>query len=269
MKKALRKSIRPEVREKLKAHKRLSQEEYEALKRKVGGAVCPTCGGSGYLRTATQSIHEPMFGELSACPDCDAAHQFAGRNGLLPNDLNLTWDDLLEVEGQDYKPAQAAVQNALAQKHGWVYLWGPYGVAKTLLLKIACAQAMKYKGLDSIYTNTSELMDYLRGAYRTNRPDMSALHLLERFASVPLLAIDEFEKVNDTDWVSERRFRLLDKRYELATRERKGITLLASNQGPYAIDDQALRSRVLDGRFAVVEITGSDLRPVADMFDGS
>lgn len=222
---------------------------------------CAMCGGTQYLRQDVPQDH-PLFGKLTACPDCNTQEGGQAAGGLSSAELALTWDSVIDIPNQNTAAAVAAVRNALALGAGWVYLWGGYGLAKTQILKAAAAECLR-AGKHTLYTQTGELMDFLRAAYDSESPDSSALALLAKYAGVAVLLIDEFEKVSETDFVNERRFRLLDKRYEMATRGGEGVTIFAANVPPEKLTDRALADRLRDERFAVIELQGASMRPVA------
>ncbi len=75
------------------------------------------------------------------------------------------------------------------------------------------------------------------------------------------MAIEEFGKSRVTEFTQEFRFDFLDERYEQALRG-ETVTLFAANSSPAELP-QALRSRIEDGRFQVVENGAGDARPDA------
>lgn len=227
---------------------------------------CATCQDIGLVRFDTDDLRHPMFGKLVPCPDCGQARKtpaFEDASGLHPSERSLGWGELLKLDGRNIQDGERAVQRALHRGNGWVYLHGEYGLGKTLLLKIAVARCLQ-RGIYAVYTSTAEIMDELRAAYDTANPNEEALRRLNTFMHVPVLAVDEFEKVNETGFVQEKRFRLFDKRYERTTRQKEGVTLFAANLAPEKINDPALRDRLMDARFARVELTGASVRRVSD-----
>lgn len=228
--------------------------------------TCATCQDIGLVRFDTDDLKHPMFGKLVPCPDCGQARKtpaFEDTSGLHPSERSLGWADLLKLDGRNIQDGECAVTRALHRGYGWVYLHGDYGLGKTLLLKVAVARCLQ-RGIHAIYTSTAEIMDELRAAYDATNPNEEALRRLNTFIHVPVLAVDEFEKVNETGFVQEKRFRLFDKRYERATRQEEGVTLFAANLAPEKVNDPALRDRLLDARFARVELTGASVRRVSD-----
>ena len=226
--------------------------------------TCSTCGDLGYVRASLPANH-PLFGRLFPCPDCK--QRVSGQPdeyGLLPADRSLSWADILEIDPSIFA-AKQTVQAVLSAGYGWVYLWGGYGVAKTAILKIAVAEFLRKAGEPAAYLRMADLMDEIRSAYDAKSPQVEALKRVRWFSTLPVLAIDEFEKVKETGFVEERRFQILDNRYEAATRQEFGVTLLAANVPPGDLPP-AIASRVNDGRFRVVHITAQDMRPMAREF---
>lgn len=78
------------------------------------------------------------------------------------------------------------------------------------------------------------------------------------WSNLPLLAIDEFDRVNNTAWASERQFLLMDQRYEQAIRG-KSITILASNTDPAKLAGY-LYDRISDRRFEIIRVHGESYR---------
>lgn len=221
---------------------------------------CPICGGFGYVRAkADAAPGDPLFGKLAPCPRISVWALIGEQSGLVESEIGLNWNHLLSVNGVDQ--ARDAVKKALDDGYGWVYLWGEYGLAKSHILKIAVAQVLQARK-QAAYIRMSSLLDDLRSAYDKNNPNQTLINKLDWYAGLGLIAIDEFDRIKETEWATERRFALMDRRYEDALR-RKSITLLASNQPPEALEGY-LADRIRDGRFAVIELKGKSLRPGID-----
>lgn len=222
---------------------------------------CKTCNDVGLVRSGAPWGH-PMFGKLVSCPDCQQARnteRHEDTSGLRPEEYELNWSNLLGIEGNNIKGAIRAVKSTLRDGYGWVYLHGGYGLGKTDLLKIAVARAMK-NGMHAIYIKAEYLLDNLRAGLKNGEYDK----LCAMYINVPVLAIDEFEKINPTEWGETRLFHILDDRWGRAVSYNpQGVTLIAANVPVDGIREGALRSRLRDERFIVYEVTGSDVRAVA------
>jgi DNA replication protein DnaC len=231
--------------------------------------TCKGCGGLGWLRRELPVEH-PEFGKLIRCPDCNQASGYPReRYGLAPQEIReLSWGNLIETDSSLIE-ARQTVRRALQRGYGWVYMWsfgeegnpGGNGLAKTLILKIAVAECLR-NGKEAAYVNMAGLLDDLRAAYDTHNPSLEAVRRLELWATLPVLALDEFNRVNETEYAIERRFMLMDTRYTRAIR-REGVTLIASNTNP-AVQEAYLYDRIRDGRFSIVRLRGESFRPYAD-----
>jgi hypothetical protein len=231
-------------------------EEVEAARRKVAAQNticsidCPICGGIGFVQTGDGQ-------HVTPCPNVDPLKLYPGEKyGLSEEERGWDWDIVEELNNA--LQGMYAVQRAMARGAGWVYLWGPPGLAKTLIIKIAVAESLRSRRA-AAYTRMAEILDDMRGAFDARDPSAEGQRRLDWWADLPLLAIDEFDRVRSTEYASERRFLLMDKRYEQALRG-KSITLLTSNEDPAKLEGY-LYDRIRDGRFEIVRLTGDSARP--------
>lgn len=219
---------------------------------------CPFCGGSGWVREDVPVGHYD-FGKLKTCPNVDIRVLIGDEKiGLYPDEIDgLSWDSVLPLDDSGAISAAETVKGVLARGWGWVYLYGDHGQAKSLILKIAVADAIRNKKFAG-YANMAEILKNVRSAYDMTNPNAESEIRLDFWAGLSVLAIDEFERVNSTSWATEQRFLIMDERYSMALR-RSGITLIASNQSPNKLDSW-YRDRILDGRFHVIELRGESAR---------
>jgi DNA replication protein DnaC len=212
---------------------------------------CEICAGVGYYRLET--------GLVQLCPNVDIWRIPASKRlGVSQVEYDtLSWNSIKRYN--QMAKAVKAVQATLERGAGWIYLHGGFGVGKTYLLKIAVIQALKEHPLGAAYIRMAEIFDHLRDAFKDGARD-SDTERLKWWSEIPFLAIDEFDRARLSDYASERRFVLMDRRYEMAIAG-KGITLMASNKPPEEIDaDGYLVSRIRDGRFEVIDIGKGDVR---------
>lgn len=221
---------------------------------------CDVCGGSGYIRYDVPYTH-PLFGKLDLCPNVDRWNlPYARRFGITKDEARkLNWNAIIDVG--DAKIAVRKVKKILARGYGWAYLYGGNGLAKTLLLKVAVAHALK-NDTEASYTRMAEIMDHLRAAFDDNGGSPASEERLEWWSDIPVLAIDEFDRLRDTEFAQERRFLLMDRRYESALRK-ESITIMASEVSPSGLESY-LSDRIYDGRFEMIGLTGDSLRPGMD-----
>jgi DNA replication protein DnaC len=246
---------------------KITDEEYEYLKLEsyirdyhgICRADCPICLGYGHVSiNQDASIHDPDFGKTKLCPNVDPSKTYGKGLGLDDHEIkNLSWTKI-QAPSPSVNKAVAAVQGAIARGYGWVTLWGDYGTAKSLILRIAVAERIR-NGRHAAFVEMASMLDDLRESYDKEQPDGEATRRLERWKDIPFLAIDEVDRINNTVWAKEKQFEIFNFRYQAAIRQQT-LTLFASNQDPANIGG-ALGDRMMDARFAVVHIEGKSLRP--------
>ena len=232
--------------------------------------ACPECSGVGYIRFDVPVGH-PKFGKVERCPNARAsthksslqAGEIDPRVGLTADEVrNLTWG--LVKKGVNQADAACDVtKRAYMSGHGMVFMYGGYGQGKSLVLKIAVAAALN-EGKRAAYANLAGVLDDIRIAYDERENKMTELvRRMEWWASLDVLAIDELDKVGQTEWARERIFQLLDARYQRAVRQ-EALTVIAAN---YQSTDELsgyLKSRIEDNRFVangyVIHLRGTDGR---------
>ena len=236
------------------AREKMRQEE--ALRLGICRPDCEICNGGGYVRENVP-LHHPEFGKVHLCPNADRWRQPGNaRSGISIKEAGqLSWGSVDAMNGIHVVVEE--IRATLALGYGWVYVHGGFGTGKTQVLKIAVAEAMR-AGKTAAYIRMAEILDHLREAFQTDSK-VSESSRLRWWSELPVLAIDEFDRVRDTGYGEERRFVLLDRRYEQAIR-REGVTLLASNHEPANLPGY-LYDRIRDGRFRVVHVKGCSLRP--------
>lgn len=223
---------------------------------------CPDCNGSGFIRKDVELGHAD-FGKLFPCPQVPARTLFDfPKHGIRPGDKS-SWDSLEQVPG--VVAMRKAIEDLLTRGYGMLYLWSVEpGQAKTVALKIAVIQSLESKR-PACYTRMADILENLRsvyGEYVDKR--QTAESRLNFWQGVPLLAIDEFEKARETEFTAEKRFALVDARYDMNIERKVGMTIIAGNQDPETFEDKFLRSRLLDGRCSVVRLSGVDMRPAME-----
>lgn len=229
----------------------------------VGKPDCPMCRGTGYVRLDL-AVGHPQFGKLHFC-DCSAndldareayrrAAMLTRASGLGEQGMRLRWETIRERVNPALDDAVTTIRECLARGWGWVYLWGPPGVGKTLALQVAVAESA-VAGRAAAWVELADMLGSLRAAYATGDHETR----VNDWRSVPVLALDEMGRANDTAWADEVAHRVLNYRYQQALGERRGVTLFAANYAPDHLGD-ALASRVNDYRNSVHHIAGADIR---------
>lgn len=222
---------------------------------------CPICGGAGWVRLDVPST-DKRFGRLFPCPSLPSGSKQFNNHGLTEHERKtLTWRTIKNREnvGQALK----AVKETLQRGKGQGYLYGGAGLAKTLILKTACAEwARAGRGIFH-YTNLADILDDLRSAYDDDQPSRALRMKEEKYSGFSLLCIDEIGAQRLTEFGAEKFFSLINRRHEAGTERGENlITLLAGNASPKEIDFR-ITDRLTDGRNFIVQLTGLSYRPAA------
>ncbi len=220
---------------------------------------CDVCGGIGYISYDVPISHE-YFGKTFACPKIPPESSILDGHGLSIQErqtLNFARIRNRENVGDGIK----ALRKALKVGKGLGYLYGGPGLAKTLLLKILCAEwARTGHGIFHFCTQ-KEFIDELRVCYDDDEPQRAIKDKQEKYIKFPLLALDEITVDRSTPFLVDEFFHLVNKRHELGTE--KGmpyLTVMAGNVTPKQLDYRIM-DRLTDKRNFVVQLTGESYRP--------
>jgi DNA replication protein DnaC len=223
------------------------------------------CGGSGvvlmavaHARAARLAILD-RYGDRALTPcDCTDGRQRASKWRNLPreaNGLSLTTFRPLAAQKAAVKQAKAFV----ADPYGWLTLIGGYGIGKTRII-YACMNDLADRGIVGRYVMMPELLNELRNALR----DDDYGERLRRFVEAPLLAVDELDKIRDSDFVDEVLQAIFLARYQ----QRDDLsTIIGYNADGQERIPPFLRSRISDSRFRRIDMAGPDVRPIAHQLD--
>lgn len=139
------------------------------------------------------------------------------------------------------------------------------------------AEVERLRGIVQFHEALAGLLDYLRQAFDPQAAS-SFTARYERMLRAEVLALDEVDKCSMTAWADEKLFELVDDRYRRAS---ECLTLIATNQRlcdrdksgkvtktysvlPESRHSGAIMSRLLDGRFLVVDMGDEDVRRTLD-----
>ena len=222
------------------------------------GDVCKACGGLGYYKSDLPPGH-PRFAKLLPC-SCQAPgrlERLADLSGLKDHEKQFRLADLAAFNAAS-KAFVQCVHTFVERPRAWLYIWGAPGNGKTLALQVVVNE-MVGRGFSALYITFSDLLDLMRETFGP-RPagGESYWYRFQRVQNVELLAIDEFDKVNQTAFVHEFRSKLVDHRYRDAIGKRTA-TLFAANEDPARLPDW-IADRVHDGRFQVYHNPGRSVR---------
>lgn len=200
---------------------------------------------------------------LVICPACPAgAARAAIWRGLPPDADGVRLDNgtLAAVGDPDYDQALAAVVDLIADPRGWLTLAGGYGTGKTTLI-YACLNHLADRGVYGRYTTAPTLLEHLRDGLAGGDSPATRLRGL---AEAPVLAVDELDKYQATQFAEEQIFKLFHARYQARD---TCATLIGYNRDGEERIPPFLRSRIRDGRFTFVALRGADIRPTLSRHD--
>lgn len=230
----------------------------EAIMIDADGDTCPICAGLGFVVPDVEP-GDPAFGRAvpCACQQAIIAGRLWQHSGLLIAERAWRLSFIEDRPGKvwAYKAARAILDDD--RPSGWLILYGPYGVGKSGVLKAAVAELID-RGVKACYRRAEDILAEARATFDDDdQGQESALGVRDKYAKIPLLAIDEVDRVSMTDWARSFLFTLLDERYN---RRDQVATLLATNAkiGDMGPEWGYLESRMADGM--VVAMAGDSLR---------
>jgi DNA replication protein DnaC len=246
---------------------------------------CPNCEGKGLV-----SVFEITSGPFSSRPyeDGNLVTMLLEGNGLVPGwyigkrryascpicrggqiqnylwsicgladiDKEISLENFRILKGKE--PARQVVTDLLAMKElgfGFITFWGTFGVGKSMLLKIIVNFYRKI-GLPARYISLADLLANAREKFGESAGSVE--NVIDYYRKLPVLAVDEVDRVNLTPWAMETTYRLLDSRFNSRG---ELLTVVACNLSPLQMPENLgyLASRMRGG--LVVEVGGADLRP--------
>lgn len=200
---------------------------------------CSACNGLGYIFTSEFAPGKPAPKPVH-CPAC-AGEQYRERlvqqSGLLSEELSLTLSDYgvsgwgngdADLFNGQREKSRAAISAALRNPQGFYTWFGDFGGGKTMALQIIVAESVR-DGRQAHYTILIDLLDELR---RMVARRVDSTPLWDRLLDIPVLAIDEVTRFNETGWAQEKLFQLVDQRY----RRKQKLTIFALNEQPDQLD---------------------------------
>jgi DNA replication protein DnaC len=185
----------------------------------------------------------------------------ARRSGLEPHEQEVRLDNwktpgLSEAYKEQRRQAKKVIKAAIEAEVGLYTFWGDYGAGKSRALQVVVNE-LRDRGAAGCYAPLGEILEHLRSMYQRGE---ETSRYWQRLLEIPVLAVDEVTRFNDTGWAREKLFELVDTRY----RKRKThLTLFATNDDPTRSlpTEEALGylySRLREG--VLVELRG-DVRP--------
>jgi len=226
------------------------------------GFTCPTCKlpyGQGFVLKELKNVREISERyQLLPCPECNSSlHERQKRAGIPRSLVGVRLSECLSL------PERAEVLEAAKQfcdePVGFFSLHGPVGRGKTFLT-IAMCNELLLAGFRVLYTRLPDLCSQIR-----------EFEPLDRFLSVPVLAIDDMDYRSRTNFITEQLFRIIDYRYTAGLGGDEVGEFFGPRLGTILVFQTPpdpgnwLGSRVYDKRFRIFEISGPDLRRCIDV----
>lgn len=221
---------------------------------------CEICSGTGFVNVPAEATdHDTAWSakgpaKLVQCKRCNpmssAQERLRSICRLEGDELGFTFQGY-DVRAHGEKPLYAARETLKA--NGWLTLRGEFGTGKTYLLAAIVNEAIA-QGRMAIYSTMADMLEHLKVAFKPGAEvDFDALW--DNVLRCDVLCIDEIEKFAPTPWAQEKLFQMVNSRYR---NWQETVTCFATND--LANCPGYLKSRIMDGRFAVVSMTGA-MRP--------
>lgn len=174
-----------------------------------------------------------------------------------------TW--LAEIQARDpaaVAPAREVLHRiaAWATTDDWLWIEGPWGRGKTVLLWIVCRLLAEQHGQVVTYRTAPGLLDAMRAAYDPH--GHHAAVLVRSLVEADVLAIDDLGKERPSAWVQERLYSLVNER---AVRGRRMLftsnLALGGTDLPNRLDEAVIqRIRQRCGPTGILHLDGPNLR---------
>lgn len=203
----------------------------------------------------------PMFGKLEPC-ECQypvITMRLQELSRVTPGERNIRLDDIVADAGPDTLKMVGYAREFLNEPIGILTIYGSSGNAKSTTL-LAIINELVQARRRAVYVTAFDLFGFVRGAFdrQNNVLDESAYDRLKLFENIDVLAIDEFDAVRQTDWITEQVLDLID------TRHRYGLdgicgTVLAMNE--FDVLPPRVCSRLKDGQNKLCVNNDPDMRP--------
>ncbi len=220
--------------------------------------LCPACKtpeAAGFFRYDV-SPGDPNFGKLDKCHDLFHSGIRQKRQSeisqLGEEDLKRQLLDIHRTT-QNEQMLDAA-RRTIDRGYGWLYIWGGPGNAKSEVLKAIVNECFGAGRVPAIYAKLNTITDHIKAGFANN----TSAARLDELRAAPVLAIDEMDKPQETEWMEAFRFNFLDDRYMSAV-NKTTLTVFAGNADPSTFDD-VLYDRIRDGRFEIAHNSAPSAR---------
>ena len=129
-----------------------------------------------------------------------------------------------------------------------LYFWSDTkGCGKTMLAAAIANELMQVHKESVKFATSLDILDEIRSTYDNRGSEDTESRLLQDLANVKYLVIDDFGTERVTDWVGEKFYQIVNKRYI-----NKKVTFFTSNYDLKTIDyDSRITSRIRERTFVV------------------
>ncbi|MFN2120718.1 MAG: AAA family ATPase [Anaerolineales bacterium] len=207
-------------------------------------------------------LTDPDFGKLFVCP-CRGGSTL-GRlqelSGLHEQERKLRLADI-EVKGRPgTRRMVKACRLFLEEPVGSLTIHGSPGNGKTMAAQ-AVVNELNALGIRAEYVTAHDLLGYVKEGFegRASTRTSSSAERLQRYIDLPVLVLDDFDKVHLTEWAGNTLTALMQGRGRREEQGRSG-TLIVMNSAPASLL-QSIASRLCDGRNRIVHNQDADIRP--------
>ena len=224
---------------------------------------CGKCGGIGWLHREVD-VGDPHFGEPLPCPNCNPQNPARGWEAHFEMTVGQQALRLDAIEVTN-RPATKRMVEAcglfVRSPRQTLTIHGACGTGKSMAL-MAVVNELRLANVEAVYTTVEGALAYVRSAFNVEAASSGgdAPARLKKLCQVPVLALDEFDKLHDTPWSREQMHTLMGRRHDLGIEGIVG-TLVAMNADPGSLSEW-MASRLMDGRNRIVHCSDSDIRPL-------
>lgn len=247
-----RKSIVPTIRE------ILAREALQSYAREIASSLteqvyrCAECKDTGLV---VDPDYPGYAIECAACAHRRRAQYLQQLCGLTMRERLASLPDIRATANSDTARMVAAARRFIDAPVGFLTIYGTCGNAKTVVLQ-SIINACLARDIEAIYVTFYDALQWIRAGFS----DETAQRRIDQLRAARVLAIDELDKVKESDWVIEFRNQLIDYRYRFGLDNQCG-TVFAMN-GEIDLLPEWLSSRLRDGRNVVIQNNDRDMRPL-------
>lgn len=170
---------------------------------------CQGRKGEGRIGYNVEPGHA-LFGQTFPCPKCNQRASVAA-SGLKTHETGVTLDSLATVGRPGAGKMKQAAARFIRKPRGFLSFFGGTGNGKTIAA-MAIVNACLEHGIQAQYVTAKGLMDYLREAFDPKIPESDAGRI-RKLARIPVLVIDEFADVRNSEYTAEMQRYLVNERY--------------------------------------------------------